>query len=102
MLAEGGTSPLFCASFEREIGGVKYQQCVQTNASTGATIRRNNEKTCFNDDGGTAGSWDMTDTQANPITPCTGPGDCATAGVGVVCDTSSSSGACNNAAGTCS
>ena len=96
----GGSSPLFCASFEREIGGVKYQQCVQTNASTGAVIRLNNEDLCHTDNDG-SGNYNAGDVQATPITSCTGNPDCVAAGIGTVCGGGTNNGICTAGSGVC-
>ena len=97
---EGANSPKYCTHFGREIGGLSYQQCVSTDASNGAVDRKNNLKTCYNDDDGTPGFSPM-DSQANPITPCSLPADCTNAGVGDVCSTGTS-GICDGTAATCS
>ena len=102
--SEGKDTPKFCAHFDREIGGVKYQQCVSANASTGVSTIKNSASTCFEQSGTpacTLATITANCVQANPITPCTADSDCTTAGVGTICNTGGDQGKCGATTGKC-
>ena len=107
--SDGKKAPLFCAHFEREIGGVKYKQCVSVNANDSTVAVQNNQGTCYEQVGTitcTNSAADIADptkcVQSTPITPCSASTDCSTtAGVGTICDTNGSSANCGATTGKC-
>ena len=101
---DGKKAPLFCASFEREIGGVKYKQCVSVNASDSTVAIQNNQSVCYEDKPGltcVVGTLATTCNQSIPITPCSASQDCLDAGVGSVCNTGGQQAICGTATGIC-
>ena len=106
--SDGKKAPHLCAHFDREIGGVKYKQCVSVNASDSTVTVLNSEDTCYEQVGTitcTNSAADIADPtkciQSIPITPCSVSQDCLDAGVGSVCDTSGASADCGAATGKC-
>ena len=65
--SDGKKAPHFCADFEREIGGVKYKQCVSVNANDSVVSIQNNKSVCYENVG------TLTCTQALITTPSTPP-----------------------------
>ena len=84
----GGATPQFCADIEREISGIAYKACVQSNAASGATSQTTNQKNCYTDGGvKTVGTTTCSvannyaaepgcETLKTPITPCQTNSDC--------------------------
>ena len=104
-------APNFCTDVEQEIGGEVFKGCYSVNASDSSVSATFNARTCYNDDGtgtGNAGTLVLTpssgqtvDTPATPTTKCLNNQNCVDAGVGLLCNTSGSTGTCESA-GTCS
>ena len=104
--AEGKKAPFFCAHFEREIGGVKYKQCVSVSANDSTVTILNSENTCYENVG--TQTCTLADilvatkcAHSNPIIPCSANPDCVSAGVGTICNTSGASADCGSATGLC-